>query len=61
MNEYAAMRLVTKSTVGYDKPSADWGTIFLVHTCTENGLSVWTSEMTVNDIVPSDSTALLAL
>ena len=43
-----------------NKPSADWG-ISLVHTCTENDLSLGTDVMTVNDILPSDSIALLAL
>ena len=31
----------------------------LVHTCTENGISDGTDEMTVNDIKPPDSSTLL--
>ena len=45
----------------FSKPSADWGTISLVNTCTENGLSDGTSDMIVNDTKPSASTTLLAL
>ena len=44
-----------------NKPSADWGTMSLVHTCTENGLSDGTSEMTVNNITPLSSNVLLML
>ena len=43
----------------FNKPSADGKIISLVYTCTENGLSDGTSEMTVNDITPSSSNALI--
>ena len=41
-----------------NKPSADTGSVSLVHTCTVNGLSDVTSDMTVNSVESSDSTAL---
>ena len=44
-----------------NKPWAETGTESLVHTCTVNGLSDSTSDMTVNNIEPSDSSALLVL
>ena len=42
-----------------DKPSAETGSLSLVHTCTVNGLSDVTSDMTVNSMESSDSSALL--
>ena len=45
----------------FNKPSADEGLIFLVHTCTENGVSDIMDEMIVMAIEPLDSTALLSL
>ena len=41
-----------------NKPPADRGSLSLVYTCTVNGISDGTSEMIVNDMEPSDSTAL---
>ena len=43
----------------YNKPSAETGSLSFVQTCTVNGLSDVTSDMTVNSMAPSDSTALL--
>ena len=48
------------SSYNSDKPSADGGSMSLVNTCTENGVSAGADETRVNDIKPSDSTALLA-
>ena len=46
-------------THSFNEPSADRGTISLVHTCTVNGLSDVADEMMVSDIEPSDSNTLL--
>ena len=57
-NVYYRQQFWCNNTVVFNIPSADAG-MSLVQTCTENTLSVGISEMTVNDITPSDSIALL--
>jgi len=48
---------VDKSYVA-NKPSAEIGSVSLVHTCTVNGLSDVPSDMTVKSMEPTDSSAL---